>query len=199
MRKNLLQISIALFSVLILNACVEVLDVLAPVIILEVDNPEETFKETYYYGDSIKFKVSFRDNSSIVKSEVAITKFGSSITDTTTTWGIYRTEPDTLKGSRFVSRTIAEEVPTVFNSAYLATGLYVAYLSVEDRGGTVITLQDTFNIQSDITPPVASGIQIDKGLQEISPGEYAVCPGLAIPIDSGFLETILKLRDYDIR
>ena len=195
MKKIYFQILTACLLAAITNACVEIQDILGPTITLsENDN---TIEDRYYYGDSLKFTVNFKDNVAIVKSEVAITKFGSDITDTVNSWGVYVTEPDTLSGSRFVTRVIREEIPTVFKGEYLDTGFYIAYLSVEDRGGTKQEFSDTFSISSDITPPVIDDVIVN--LPQNASGQYEACPNFVVPV-SGIVtdNTQLALVGFEV-
>ncbi len=179
-----------------LFACVDVEDVIDPRFQFVTNSENGSVRESYSYGDSISFEVTFTDNSSIVKSEVAISKVGSAITDTINTWGIYITEDDSLSGSRFVRRTVRKKIPTLFNGNFLETGRYFLYLSVEDVGGSLITFSDTFNITNDQSAPE---ITIDElGLSRDEDDNYQACAGFVVPID-GYIKDNTQIESLQYR
>jgi hypothetical protein len=186
-----------------LFACVDVQDVIDPRFQFVVNSEDGIIKDTYYYGDSISFEVTFTDNSSIVKSEVAIGKESSDpinnpvdITDTVSSWGIYITELADLSGSRFVQRTVNEKIPTIFKGEFLDPGTYFIYLSVEDVGGTFIDFKETFTIVADQTEPT---ITIDGlGLQKDASDNYEACVGFVVPVD-GYVKDNTKIKSLQYR
>jgi hypothetical protein len=186
-----------------LFACVDVQDVIDPRFQFVVNSEDGIIKDTYYYGDSISFEVTFTDNSSIVKSEVAIGKESSDpinnpvdITDTVSSWGIYITELADLSGSRFVQRIVNEKIPTIFKGEFLDPGTYFIYLSVEDVGGTFIDFKETFTIVADQTEPT---ITIDGlGLQKDASDNYEACVGFVVPVD-GYVKDNTKIKSLQYR
>lgn len=177
--------------------CVDVEDVIAPFIIADDTNGVSIFDETsngnlvldtVYYQDSLKFTVTFQDNISIDTSIVSITPLGVEVGDSITNWVFFITEQDTLRGSRFVSRTIREEVPATLPympDTYTPTGKYIITLFAIDKANGTQVFRDTFLLEDDITPPVFHDLSLDL---EVRDGNLFTCPGFSIPISGGISE-----------
>lgn len=172
------------FILLCFLGCVDVEDVLSPIIFVDNDNGN-IVSDTLYYQDTLKFTVNFQDNVSIDTSIVAITRLGADISDSINNWVIFITERDTLRGSRFVTREINQLVPATLPYSpndYTPVDKYVISLFAIDKAKGVRTFQDTFYLCDDITPPEFHELSLDL---ETVDDTLFTCPGFTIPISGG--------------